>query len=132
MANSHLVFVYGSLQRGEHNHGLLHAAEYRGEARSERQFRLYAFRHYPALVRDENDPRAIVGEVYAVDEATLRILDRLEDNGQLYQRELIDVDSLERPNERLRAWVYIFRGDLEGASPWPDERWRGSSGESDD
>ncbi len=130
MANSHLVFVYGSLKRGEHNHGLLRAAEYRGEARTGQQFRLYAFRDYPALVRDENDPQAIAGEIYAVDEATLRLLDRLEDNGRLYQRVMIDVDSLQRPNERLRAWVYLFLGELHGASPWTNERWSGSSGPS--
>jgi len=127
MAKSHLVFVYGSLKRGEHNHGLLRAAEYRGEARTERQFRLYALPYYPALVRGDGDPQPIVGEVYSIDEAALRILDRLEDNGRLYQRELIRVDSLDRPDERLLAWAYLFLGDLQGASPCPDERWSGSN-----
>ena len=130
MANPHLVFVYGSLKRGERNHALLRAVEYRGEARTEPQFRLFALPFFPALVRDQADPQSIVGEVYAVGESTLRLLDRLEANGQLYQREMIDVESLDRPNERLRAWVYLYLGDLTGASPWPNERWSGSRGGS--
>jgi gamma-glutamylaminecyclotransferase len=128
MANSHLVFVYGSLKRGERNHALLRAVEFRGEARTEQQFRLYALPFFPALVRDPADPQSIVGEVYAVDDTTLRLLDRLEANGRLYQRELIHVNCLERPHESLLAWTYLYLGDLRGARPWPDERWSGSTG----
>jgi gamma-glutamylcyclotransferase (GGCT)/AIG2-like uncharacterized protein YtfP len=127
MANSHLVFVYGSLKRGEHNHALLREVEFRGEARTERQFRLYALPLFPALVRDDKDPQSIVGEVYAVTDMTLRILDRLEANGRLYQRELIPVDGLESPHERLLAWAYLYLGDLRGANPWPGERWSRAS-----
>jgi gamma-glutamylaminecyclotransferase len=128
MADAHLVFVYGSLKRGEHNHRLLSAAEYRGEARTERQFRLYALPHFPALLRDDKDPQEIVGEVYAIDDVTLRLLDRLEANGRLYQRELIRVDSLEQPHESLLAWAYLYLGDLRGASLLPDPRWSGRRG----
>jgi len=128
MANPHLVFVYGSLKRGEYNHALLREVEFRGEARTERQFRLYALPFFPALVRDDEDPQSIVGEVYAVSDMTLRILDRLEANGRLYQRELIPVDGLESPHERLLAWAYLYLGDLRCASPWPGERWSHASG----
>jgi gamma-glutamylcyclotransferase (GGCT)/AIG2-like uncharacterized protein YtfP len=129
MTDGHLVFVYGSLKQGEQNHAVLRDVEYRGEARTERQFRLYALPLFPALVRDLEDPQTIIGEVYAVSDMTLRVLDRLEANGRLYRRELIQVDSLERPDERLLAWAYLYLGDLRGANPWPSERWSRSRDE---
>ena len=67
--------------------------------------------------RDDVDPQAIVGEVYAVNDVTLRLLDRLEVNGELYQRELIEVECLELPNDRLQAWTYLYLGDLRSCSP---------------
>ncbi len=128
MANSHLVFVYGSLKRGERNHAVLQASEYRGEARTECRFRLYAFPAYPALVRDDNNPLAILGELYSVDDRTLRSLDRLEENGRLYQRELLPVEPLEPPGETLAAWTYLFLGPLDGAIACPGPQWTGTRG----
>jgi gamma-glutamylcyclotransferase (GGCT)/AIG2-like uncharacterized protein YtfP len=128
MANSHLVFVYGSLKRGEHNHRILRDVEFRGEARTAREFGLYALPLFPALVRDAEDPQTVVGEVYAVSEVTLRVLDRLEANGRLYQREVIEVECLEPPQLRLQAWTYLYLGDLRGAVRCPGERWSRSSG----
>jgi gamma-glutamylaminecyclotransferase len=71
------VFVYGTLLRGEVNHHLLAQAEYLGSHRTAACFSLYLLRAYPGAVRGGTS--AIQGEVYGVDRAGLRRLDRLED-----------------------------------------------------
>ena len=73
---STLVFVYGTLLFGERNHGLLVSARLVGEARTLPAFQLHDLGPYPGLVA--GGEHAIVGEVYAVDDATLAALDRLE------------------------------------------------------
>ena len=44
----------------------------------------------------------IKGELYEVNEATMRSLDMLEANGSMYKRELVD-----------GVWVYFFMRNLE-------------------
>jgi len=47
----------------------------------------------------------IWGEIYEVDDAGLTDLDKLEDNGRLYQREEILLD------DGSKAWMYILIAD---------------------
>jgi len=80
-----LVFVYGTLLVGEHNHRLLKGAQLiSDEARTQPGFQLYDLGRYPALVRDGD--QAVLGEVYEVDEPMLAALDRLEGHPDLYRR----------------------------------------------
>jgi gamma-glutamylaminecyclotransferase len=79
-----LVFVYGTLLFGECNHRHLTGARLIGAALTRPAFRLYDLGPFPGLVAGGKD--AINGEVYAVDEATLAALDRLEDRPRFYRR----------------------------------------------
>ena len=79
-----LVFVYGTLLFGERNHRHLVGARLIGEARTQPAFQLHDLGAYPGLVA--GGEHAIVGEVYAVDEATLAALDRLEGTPDFYRR----------------------------------------------
>jgi gamma-glutamylcyclotransferase (GGCT)/AIG2-like uncharacterized protein YtfP len=79
-----LVFVYGTLLAGERNHRHLTCAELVAEARTQAAFWLHDLGPFPGLVA--GGEHAIVGEVYAVDDATLAALDRLEDHPRFYQR----------------------------------------------
>ncbi len=104
---THLVFVYGSLLRGQSNHACLDGARFVGEARTPRGYRLYDLGFYPAAVPAESG--TIKGEVYAVDKRGLAVLDRLEGYPAYYDRRLIDT-------ERGTAWMYF----LAAAEPdWP-------------
>ena len=83
MNNTHLVFVYGTLQRGCSNHILLDRARFLGQAVTEENFVMRTLvdasgrRGIPFVGRDV--PLGPVhGEVYAVDDRTLVELDRLE------------------------------------------------------
>ena len=78
------MFVYGTLLVGEYNHRHLTGARLVGEAKTKPAFWLHDLGPFPGLVA--GGKHAVLGEVYAVDEATLAALDRLEDHPRLYRR----------------------------------------------
>lgn len=120
----HLLFVYGSLKRGQSNHRLLASAEFVAEALTvEPAFRLVDLGPYPALVRSAEAPLSIVGELFRIDEATLVAVDRLESNGSLYQRELLEVAELEEPARRHQAWTYLYLRPIRRRRLWPGAQW---------
>jgi gamma-glutamylcyclotransferase (GGCT)/AIG2-like uncharacterized protein YtfP len=118
----HLVFVYGTLLRGEVNHHLLAGSDYCGPHRTESCFSLYLLGAYPGAVRGGGT--AIRGEVYAVDGAGLRRLDRLEDYPDLYGRQLL-------LSPFGRAWIYLYRGSLRDRPLIPGGDWRAFGAASD-
>lgn len=95
----HLVFVYGTLRRGECNHHLLEQSEYLGMFQTEPSYQLYDLGTYPGLVEGGH---SVVGEVYRIDEETLGQLDMLEEVPVEYLRE-----SIETPFGS--AWIYIYQ-----------------------
>ena len=104
---SDLVFVYGTLRKGEVNHHLLKGAEYLGEHTTLPRYRMLDLGAYPGLV--EAGYTAIVGEVYRINLKQLILLDRLEDYPRLYDRKLI-------ASPWGKSWIYIYRGR------WADRR----------
>lgn len=83
------VFVYGTLLRGERNHGILGTATFVCEGRTLRGFSLRDLGTYPALVRDDAGEGCVHGEVYLIDELTLAALDALEGHPDHYRRTFI-------------------------------------------
>jgi gamma-glutamylaminecyclotransferase len=90
MSAEHLVFVYGTLRRGEPNHRTLVRARFLREARTVPCFTLLDLGPFPGLVA--GGTTAVVGEVYAVDELTLAALDHLEGHPRFYERREIALD----------------------------------------
>src|SRR5690242_2147493 len=80
------VFVYGTLKRGQRNHRLLAGQHFEGEAATRPLYRLYDLGRYPCLVEDPANGLAVCGEVWSVDQATLRRLDELEGVPVLFSR----------------------------------------------
>ena len=141
----HIVFVYGTLLRGEANHALLRGAE-RLEADARVRGALYDTGcGYPALVLEEGaaeDSGAgpagpVAGEVYAVDGRMLAELDALEDYWgpgdprNLYERVEAAVSV---PGGEMRALVYVFPAEraaglarIDGGD-WRAYRRRGGGG----
>jgi gamma-glutamylcyclotransferase (GGCT)/AIG2-like uncharacterized protein YtfP len=118
----HQVFVYGTLLSGEVNHHLLARAEYLGAHRTEPCFTLISLGAYPGLI--SGGRTAVNGEVYRVDGAGLRMLDRLEDYPRLYDRRLIQT-------RFGRAWAYLYRGSVASRKALPGGDWRTVSGAGD-
>jgi gamma-glutamylaminecyclotransferase len=82
-----LVFVYGTLKRDGSNHHFLAKQKFLGAARTAPGFRLYDVGGFPGMVVKPDDRDGVIGEVWAVDAATLAQLDRLEGTAEgLYRR----------------------------------------------
>ena len=79
----HLLFVYGSLKRGAEHHSELSSARFVGEACTTSAYRLVHYGAYPAMT---DGARAVVGELYEVDEELLARLDAFEGCPTLYRR----------------------------------------------
>jgi gamma-glutamylaminecyclotransferase len=111
-----LVFVYGTLRRGEVNHYLLSGAEYCGVHVTRPRYRMLHLGTYPGVVA--GGASAIEGEVYRVGGEQLVRLDRLEAYPRLYTRQLI-------PTPWGRAWIYLYRGSRSNRSTIPSGIWCG-------
>lgn len=116
-----LLFVYGTLKRGERNAFRLRDSEFLGEALTAPRYRVIDLGPYPGLVRDPNG-LAVRGELFAVGDNCLAELDAFEDvpreedaPGQ-FVRALIEVNGYEQ------VWAYYMN------TPVPDgaksgDRW---------
>jgi gamma-glutamylcyclotransferase (GGCT)/AIG2-like uncharacterized protein YtfP len=102
MAGTALIFVYGSLLKGEANHHLLRRAEYLGSGKTTHSYRLIDLGSYPALVAE--GATAVTGEVYRVSTSLLATLDVFEEHPEVYIRTAI------RLEEGREAWTYLLRG----------------------
>ena len=113
-----LLFVYGTLKRGDVRAPLLDGQRFIGEARTLAQYRLFNTGDYPALV--EATPLgltglAITGELWRVDRVCLHRLDEEEgvDEG-LYERRMIELA------DEQRAWAYLYLHPVDGMSDCGD------------
>jgi gamma-glutamylcyclotransferase (GGCT)/AIG2-like uncharacterized protein YtfP len=107
------VFVYGTLKRGISNHRLLADSEYICNAYTVDTFKMYTVGFPIIMPADGPDAWAVYGEVYDVDDATLKRLDGLEAEGIMYDRKLINV-CLEQPmgrQELIDANVSVYIGN---------------------
>jgi gamma-glutamylcyclotransferase (GGCT)/AIG2-like uncharacterized protein YtfP len=109
-----LLFVYGSLQRGECNHGELQGTRFVGEVRTASRYGLCVLGHYPALA--VRGARAVAGELYEVDARTLHDLDTFE--GAAYRRDWVALA------DGRRAQAYFLAPAAESrAIPCGHDRW---------
>lgn len=105
MGDTTLMFVYGSLKRGFHNHVVMERANgvFLREARSaNRAFSLFSLGSFPALdyAEDGETPFYIKGELFEVPLSGVPIIDRLEAS---YRKTKITLDNGET------AYVYLLR-----------------------
>jgi gamma-glutamylaminecyclotransferase len=111
-----ILFVYGTLKRGQLRHDLLAGAEFLGEARTLPRYRLFDLRAYPGLASVIGSGTAVEGELWRVDEATFRRLDEYE--GALFRRERVKLASVSEPVD-----CYFYTGNLGDArdcgASWP-------------
>lgn len=102
-----LVFCYGTLKRGWGNHHLLSESRFVSAATTWDRWRMH---HCGFPVVMTGDIGFVRGEVYEVDAATLAELDRLEGNGYMYDRQLVEV--VNDDDESMRVWMYVGRPEF--------------------
>jgi len=109
MEKDHFVFVYGTLKRGQSNHGWLCKSYFVKEARTAKKYLLYDLGPYPCLVAAPHGKgKHINGELYQVTESVLRGLDTLEGVGYgLYERVRIKLLDTKEP-----VWGYLYLRDV--------------------
>jgi len=90
-----ILFVYGSLKRGECNHALIADQRYLGPAMTAAKYRVVDLGQYPGLVKDERNGVSIRGELFKVSECSIAELDDFEGSPEHYKREPIEVVGFE-------------------------------------
>ena len=131
----HLVFVYGTLKRGEPNHSLIEPGSASGQSLligtgiTQNKFPLVVAGIYniPYLLDAVGKGNLISGEIYSVDQQGLDSLDILEGAPKHYQRRREDIIIQEcllstttetehfKPATIVNCWVYVcgnFRKEL--------------------
>lgn len=101
------VFVYGTLKRGEANHGVMESAS--GEFIAEAKLSGYYMVNtpwYPFAAKSDDEGDCIKGELYKVPAEKLHILDTLEGYPQLYDRDTVNIKDLD-------AYIYVNRNKAE-------------------
>ncbi len=111
-----LLFVYGTLRRGEPSHSLLAGARFVGTAQTEPRYELVDLGEYPALV--EGGDTAVVGELYDVNHEMLVQLDIYEDVPTLYERKSL------RFAQQQAAGYLMRREHAEGLPRIASGDWR--------
>jgi gamma-glutamylcyclotransferase (GGCT)/AIG2-like uncharacterized protein YtfP len=116
---NNLVFVYGTLKKGEGNSYILKEAEFLGEACLVDKMQMKQL-GFPAVF-DGNKSGIVMGHLFKVDsEETWKRLDRLENNGVMYERQLRPVNVADATVD-TEAWVYLAAPDFqERIKNYPD------------
>lgn len=103
MEKKHLVFVYGTLRQNHSNHHLMRDAYFYGIGRTCDKYTMYIKAGYPFVTSIEAS-YPITGELYAVDDDTLVVLDKIEGHPRYYTRRAITVNV---EGVEYDAWMYF-------------------------
>lgn len=128
------VFVYGTMKHGEKNHKMVKDCPYLGIGETVTpcfQMRSYAgmFPILKSEVRKDQQQYCeyVLGEVYAVPPARLLHIDKLEDNGYMFQREMKHIwlpdqsfkgaKGMVKPS--IKCWIYLATEFFENLEELP-------------
>jgi gamma-glutamylcyclotransferase (GGCT)/AIG2-like uncharacterized protein YtfP len=86
------IFVYGTLKRGFYNNVYLKHSTFIGMALTKYKYPMVRLEEeFPYLINDKNHGKHVKGELFEIDDITLKMLDILEDYPHLYTRETIEL-----------------------------------------
>lgn len=103
----HRIFVYGTLKRGHSNHGYMVGQRFICEAATQPVYRLFDLGGYPGMVDAASAGLSIKGEIWEIDDACLRDLDRLEDvKGGEYARVFVKL-AAPHESDAVEGYVYL-------------------------
>lgn len=94
MELNNIIFVYGTLMAGYSNHSVIsrESHQFLGVGKTVNSYHMRYYGSAFPIVFEEGSPVAPVqGEIYRVLDETVKMLDRLESNGVMYQRKYTDI-----------------------------------------
>jgi len=97
------LFVHGRLRRGEANHQLIADGAFLGPASTSQQYALCIMNSKPIITK--RPASLIAGEVFAVTDDLLKVVDRSEGHPHVNKRELVQV--LLQDGTPIEAWLYF-------------------------
>lgn len=100
------IFVYGTLKSGLRNHHLLSTSRFIKKTKTKPYYKMYSCGSYPCIVECKSGV-AVEGEVYEIDENTLRHLDRLEGVPYLYDKDAIMLEDF-----HPMTTAYFYQNDV--------------------
>lgn len=106
--NSHPVFVYGTLMRGQRANHLMSGSDFAG-CFCLKDYAMYHLGSYPGIVPCAGE--SVMGELYFVSEEMIAQMDRYEREGDLYLRRSVTLTAGENTHT---AEVYVYNRDVSG------------------
>lgn len=97
------LFVHGTLRRGCSNNKVLSESELIGHAETAEDCALYNINRKPVLAK--RAVSKVKGEVYSVNEDTLKMVDRLKKHPHINKREKVQVRL--QDGNTVEAWAYF-------------------------
>lgn len=112
-----ILFIYGSLKRGQPNHRVIADQQYLGEATTEPRYRIIDLGKYGGLVRDDANGAAVKGELWAVTGCGLAELDDFETGEGLWARHPVAVAGWD--GVEAYFWAGAIPDGVRCADSWP-------------
>lgn len=97
------VFVYGTLKKGQCRAHVMNG-KFLGETKTLPKYRLNHLRAFPGLTREENG-KAIIGELWEIDEDCLELLDHIEGHPTFFRREEVELEHAEGADAVAYFWL---------------------------
>lgn len=113
-----ILFVYGTLKRGERNHRLIADQRFVREAVTAPVYRVIDLGSHPGMVRDDGTGVSVHGELWDVSDCCLAELDEFEGIPDPFAREpVVIADSDEEVQAYL--WVRGIPSAARSGDRWP-------------
>lgn len=137
MGSRFLVFVYGTLKKGQPNHDWLNKPEngyskFIANGSTTEKYPLIIATRYniPFLLNSPGTGYNVLGEVYEIDEKMLSKLDELEDHPDYYVRRLEPI-FMETESKKIDCWTYFlkeYKNELSKQTMFPSYDSKGDHG----
>ena len=113
-----LLFVYGTLKRGERNHPLLMDEKYLGDTGTSPNYLLVDLGRYPGMVKKPHGGFSVQGELFEIPYKLILELDKIEDAPFLFNLEPITLA------DGSKAFSYLYKQSIEGGRILSEGVWR--------
>ena len=104
--NTHPIFVYGTLMKGQRANHMLQDCEFAGHFQL-KDYAMYNLGSFPSIKPCTGE--SVLGEVYFVNDEVLAQMDRYESEGSLYNRTPVSVHIGKRT---FSVEAYVYNGDI--------------------